>query len=89
MEEDEDADHDNVLMDSVSDLIGALAKTIGTDFEPYFATFFPLLLKFTKPTRSHSDRSMAIGCFGEVIAEIGPLAVKYADSILPILQVRP
>jgi hypothetical protein len=74
-------------MDSVSDLIGALAKNIGVEFEPYFAAFHPLLLKFTKPSRAYSDRAMAIGCYAEVIAEIGQHATKYAEPLLPILQV--
>ena len=86
-DDDDDDDHDNIVMDSVSDLIGALAKNIGAEFEPYFSAFHPLLLKFTKATRPYSDRAMAIGCYAEVFAEIGPKAALYADTLLPILEV--
>ncbi len=86
-DDDDDDDHDNVVMDSVTELIGALAKNIGADFEPYFSAFHPLLLKFTKQSRPHSDRAMAIGCDAEVISEIGPKATAYAETLLPILEV--
>jgi hypothetical protein len=85
-DDDEDDDHDNVVMDSVSDLIGGLAKAIGPNFAPYFDAFSTKLLKFAKDNRPHTDRSMAIGCFAEVILEIGPQAVKYLEMIIPAVQ---
>lgn len=84
-EEDED-DHDNLVMDAVTDLIGELAKVLGPNFVVYFDEFQKLLMKFTKPTRSHTDRSMAIGCYAEVIAEIGPAAGKYVEMLMPMIQ---
>ena len=84
-EEDED-DHDNLVMDAVTDLIGELAKVLGPNFVVYFDEFQKLLLKFTKPTRAHTDRSMAIGCYAEVIAEIGPASMKYVDLLMPMIQ---
>jgi len=85
-DDDEDDDHDNVVMDQVSDIIGALAKVMGPTFVPYFDVMANPLLKFTKPQRSHTDRSMAIGCFGEVIGEVGMAAMKYIDVLLPTVQ---
>jgi hypothetical protein len=84
--DDEDEDHDNVVMDALTDLIGELAKVLKENFVTYFDEFQKHLLKFTKPSRTHSDRSMAIGCYAEVVAEIGPAAVKYADFLLPVIQ---
>jgi hypothetical protein len=44
-------------------------------------------MKFTKPSRSFSDRAMAIGCYGEVFAEIGANAtLQFAEVILPVVQ---
>jgi hypothetical protein len=85
-EEDDDDNHDNLVMDGVSDLAGQLAKTMGPAFIPYFDEFHKYLIRFTKPTRLHSDRSMAMGCYAEVMAEIGPDAIKYAEVLLPIVK---
>jgi importin-4 len=85
-DEDDEDDHDNLVMDAVTDLVGELAKVLGPNFVVYFDEFQKLLLKFTKPSRVHTDRSMAIGCYAEVIAEIGPAALKYVDVLMPMLQ---
>jgi len=85
-DDDEDDDHDNLVMDAITDLIGILAKLLGPNFVGYFDEFSKLLVRFTKPTRAHTDRSMAIGCYGEVVAEIGPAALKYVDLLLPMIQ---
>ncbi|KAG1334688.1 importin-4 [Cocos nucifera] len=41
-----DIDHDEVLMDAVSDLLPAFAKAMGSHFEPIFAKLFDPLMKF-------------------------------------------
>jgi importin-4 len=86
-DDDEDADHDNLVMDATCDLISGMAKVIGAGFVQYFEKFKKPLLKYTKPSRSYSDRAMVIGCYAEVMKEIGPDAAKYADSIFPVVQV--
>jgi importin-4 len=84
--EDDDSDHDS-LMDAVSDLIITLAKVIGEGFLPFFEPMVEPLLKFTRENRPHSDRAMAIGCFAEVINEVGQVAGnKFAEALLPILR---
>lgn len=45
-EDDGDIDHDEVLMDAVSDLLPAFAKMMGSYFEPIFAKLFDPLMKF-------------------------------------------
>jgi hypothetical protein len=85
-DEEDDNGHDNVVMDSVCDLIGTFAKQIGSAFVPYFEGLRTPLLKFTKPSRAYSDRAMAIGCFAEVVNEIDAAAATYVDILLPILQ---
>ena len=86
-DEDEDGDHDNLITDGVCDLIATLAKVLGEKFMEYFDHFSKHLLKYTKKNRIHSDRSMAIGCFAEVIREIGPAAGEhYAKGLFPILK---
>lgn len=86
-EGDDDDDHDAIVMDSVSDLIGTLGKVMGAAFMPVFDSWVKPLLKFSKPNRLYTDRSMVIGCFAEVVGEFGAPAIKYADVLLPIIKV--
>lgn len=85
-EDDEDEDGDDPVMVSVSDLITTLALLLGGEFKVYFDEFHKHLMKFTKPSRSYSDRAMAIGCYADVLSKLGPLSLHYADSIMPIVQ---
>lgn len=45
-EDDGDINHDEVLMDAVTDLLHAFAKVIGSYFDPIFARHFDQLMKF-------------------------------------------
>ena len=45
-DDDDDVGHDEVLMDAVSDLLPAFAKSMGPHFEPVFAKLFEPLMKF-------------------------------------------
>lgn len=42
----DDTEHDEVLMDAVSDLLPAFAKSMGPHFAPIFAKLFDPLMKF-------------------------------------------
>ncbi|MED6143174.1 hypothetical protein PIB30_003878, partial [Stylosanthes scabra] len=44
--DDDDTSHDEVLMDAVSDLLPAFAKSMGAQFAPIFAQLFEPLMKF-------------------------------------------
>lgn len=44
--DDDDTEHDEVLMDAVSDLLPAFAKAMGSNFAPIFAKMFEPLMKF-------------------------------------------
>lgn len=44
--DDDDSEHDEVLMDAVSDLLPAFAKSMGSQFAPIFAQLFEPLMKF-------------------------------------------
>jgi importin-4 len=85
--DDEENDHDNVVMDSASELIGTLSKTIGDQMIPFFDQLQKPLMRFLKPTRPFSDRSMAIGCYAEVLLEFGPAADKYVEPLMPYIKV--
>ncbi|KAI6167404.1 ARM repeat-containing protein [Pisolithus thermaeus] len=65
---EDQAEYDSVLVSSAGDLVSAFANALGADFAQLFVTFFPLISKFYKESRSLSDRSSAIGCLAEIIA---------------------
>lgn len=44
--DDDDCEHDEVLMDAVTDLLPAFAKCMGSRFEAIFGSFFEPLMKF-------------------------------------------
>lgn len=44
--DDDDSAHDEVLMDAVSDLLPAFAKSMGAQFAPVFEQLFDPLMKF-------------------------------------------
>ena len=44
--DDDDSEHDEVLMDAVSDLLPAFAKAMSSQFAPIFAQLFEPLMKF-------------------------------------------
>lgn len=45
--DEDDTEHDEVLMDAVSDLLPAFAKAMGSYFAPIFAKLFEPLMKFS------------------------------------------
>ena len=85
-DDDEDNDHDNVVMDAATDTIAYLAKAAGPTFDGYYQTLHKSLMKFTKANRPFTDRAMGIGCIAEVLNEFdAATASKYVDSVLPTI----
>ncbi|KAG9295040.1 hypothetical protein G9A89_017834 [Geosiphon pyriformis] len=74
LDEDEEAEHDALLINACSDLVAAMALALGSDFASYFK-------KKTKPT---SDRSMAIGCLGECVLGLKSASSQFTEQLLPI-----
>jgi hypothetical protein len=70
-ENGEGEDHDFVLMDSVTDLVGTLARAFGSRFVNHAQPLLEPLGRFLAPNRPHTDRSMAIGCYGELVQGMG------------------
>jgi len=86
--EDDDnvqGDHDEVLIESVTDVISGLSEICGSKFDALLKTFVPLLLKFNQPQRPYNDRAMAIGCIAECAEHMGSNIVPYLADLFPIL----
>ncbi|KAJ6772417.1 IMPORTIN BETA [Salix koriyanagi] len=82
--DDDDTEHDEVLMDAVSDLLPAFAKSMGSHFAPIFANLFEPLMKFGKASRPLQDRTMVVACLAEVAQEMGAPIAGYVDRVMPL-----
>lgn len=51
---DDDTEHDEILMDAVSDLLPAFAKCMGSHFAPTFSSLFDALMKFAVSSETQS-----------------------------------
>ncbi|KAL1289715.1 hypothetical protein HN51_058110 [Arachis hypogaea] len=83
--DDDDASHDEVLMDAVSDLLPAFAKSMGAQFAPIFAQLFEPLMKFAKASRPPQDRTMVVACLAEVAQNMGSPIAAYVDRVMPLV----
>eukprot|EP00268_Persea_americana_P041727 TRINITY_DN4168_c0_g1_i3.p1 TRINITY_DN4168_c0_g1~~TRINITY_DN4168_c0_g1_i3.p1 ORF type:complete len:1049 (+),score=249.49 TRINITY_DN4168_c0_g1_i3:96-3242(+) len=82
---EDDTEHDEVLMDAVSDLLPAFAKSMGSQFEPIFGKLFEPLMKFAKASRPPQDRTMVVACLAEVAQEMGSPIASYIDNVMPLV----
>ncbi|KAB1207042.1 putative importin subunit beta-4 [Morella rubra] len=83
--EDDDTQHDEELMDAVSDLLPAFAKSMGSHFAPIFAKLYDPLMKFARASRPPQDRTMVVACLAEVAQNMGPPIVDYIDRVMPMV----
>ncbi|CAK9160525.1 unnamed protein product [Ilex paraguariensis] len=83
--DDDDAEHDEVLMDAVSDLLPAFAKAMGFHFAPIFSKLFEPLMKFAKASRPPQDRTMVVACLAEVAQNMGGPIAGYIDALMPLV----
>jgi hypothetical protein len=83
--DEEDAEHDEVLMDAVSDILPAFAKAMGSHFAPVFANLFEPLMKFAKASRPPQDRTMVVACIAEVAMDMGAPIATYIDRLMPFV----
>jgi hypothetical protein len=77
---DEDDDHD-AFMTSVCDLVGSFGRVMGQHFVQYLPKFLPPICEYAKTSRPPSDRSMAVGCLGELAQELGTGISEYWQNV--------
>ncbi|PPQ67700.1 hypothetical protein CVT24_002756, partial [Panaeolus cyanescens] len=81
---EDQAEYDSVLISSAGDLVSSLANVLGEDFSQAFTTFFPLITKYYKKSRSLSDRSAAIGCLAEIISGMKSAVTPHTQPLLEL-----
>ncbi|GMH91126.1 hypothetical protein TL16_g11966, partial [Triparma laevis f. inornata] len=64
-EEDDEDEHEN-FMNAVMDLLGSVARVMGAQMGQFLPNFLTPIMNFSKSSRPTNDRSMAIGCLGEL-----------------------
>ncbi|EPS73729.1 hypothetical protein M569_01025, partial [Genlisea aurea] len=84
-DDDDDAEHDEVLMDAVSDLLPAFAKVMRAQFAPIFSQLFGPLMKFAKQSRPSQDRTMVVATIAEVAQHLGAPIAGYIDVVMPLV----
>ncbi|CEP13770.1 hypothetical protein [Parasitella parasitica] len=83
-EEDDELESESLLITSAGDLVAALCETVGPNFVNYFAVYMPLISKYYKPTKTQSERAMAVGCLGECIGGLKTAISPYTESLMKI-----
>ncbi|KAL0422282.1 UNVERIFIED_CONTAM: hypothetical protein Slati_3251100 [Sesamum latifolium] len=83
--DDDDKEHDEVLMDAVSDLLPAFAKAMGAQFAPIFSKLFEPLMKFAKQSRPPQDRTMVVATLAEVAQHMGAPIAGYIDAVMHLV----
>ncbi|WCJ23595.1 ARM repeat superfamily protein [Euphorbia peplus] len=84
----DDADnieHDEVLMDAVSDILPAFVKSMGVHFPPIFAKLFEPLMEFARSSHPPQDRTMVVACLAEVAQDMGAPMADYVDRLMRIV----
>jgi hypothetical protein len=87
LDEEDDNEHDIILIDAVSDTIDDIARGMGHTFEPFFKKLFPILLKYLKDEKSNDDKVMALGTISEVLNSIQQTGLyeQYSKKTIPLI----
>lgn len=83
--DEDDTEHDEVLMDAVSDLLPAFAKALGAQFAQIFSQLFEPLMKFSKQSRPPQDRTMVVATLAEVAQHMGAPIAGYVDAVMHLV----
>ncbi|KAI0085836.1 ARM repeat-containing protein [Irpex rosettiformis] len=81
---EDSAEYDSILISAAGDLVASLANALGSDFGSAFPTFFKLISKYYKKSRSLSDRSSAIGALSEIIAGLKGAVTDHTGPLLDL-----
>jgi hypothetical protein len=83
--EDEDEENEGgSVLESASELIGVLGKCYGEHLAATFTELFPKFLAFATGLRAARDRAAAVGCFAEVLRELGPSSLQFVEQVFPV-----
>ncbi|KAF7309755.1 Importin N-terminal domain-containing protein [Mycena indigotica] len=81
---EDQAEYETVLIASAGDVVSAIANALGADFAPAFSTFYPLIAKYYKKSRSLNERSSTIGCLAEIISGMKGAITPSTEPLLEL-----
>ena len=84
VDDEEDHDHDEMLMGDVADVLTEATKVYKEALAPQLQRVLPSILKFTKPNRSARDRTLMIGCMAELFSIVPQLGAISSSAVLPV-----
>jgi len=85
MDEDEQAEHEALLISAACDLIGTLALDLGPDFVSTFHVFLPYLMKnFHHPKRSSADRCAIVGALSDVTVGLNVAVTEFTEKFYSV-----
>ena len=80
------SEYESALISNAADVFGAMAAILGPDFAPAFGRVLPLIAACAEPSKTTNERSMAIGCFGEIIVGLKSGVTQYTPTLLEIIS---
>lgn len=83
-DDEEQAELETALISSASDVVSALAIAFGASFAHLANTFIPAVAKYYKKKKSLPERSLAIGCLGEITLGMKGEITPYTETLLSL-----
>ncbi|EIW66019.1 importin beta-4 subunit [Tremella mesenterica] len=80
------SEYEAALASNAADIFGAMALVLGPDFSQAFGSVLPLIAKYAEPQRTSTERSMAVGCFGEIIVNLKEGVTQFTQPLLEIIS---
>ncbi|KAG0344463.1 hypothetical protein BG004_004468 [Podila humilis] len=84
LDEDEQAEYDALLISASTDMVVAFSEALGASFVPFAQGFIPHIAKYYKKSKPSSERSMAVGCLGEVANNLKAGVTEFTEVLFPI-----
>lgn len=84
--DDEDLDHDEIILGNATDVIISVSKALGDSFLPYLNKVAPKLVKYLSDEHPKSDRIMVIGCLSEVMNNCPKAIQFYFNDFMSVIM---
>ena len=85
MEEEEEAEQDEMLFEYAGEVLPNLGRAMAPDtFAPYFVGLLPWILKKTRKQASLAERSFAVGALADCMEPLKGQLDKFLPHVMPV-----
>ncbi|KAF9423604.1 hypothetical protein BGZ94_008252 [Podila epigama] len=84
LDEDEQAEFDTLLISAGTDMVVAFSEALGPSFVPFAKIFIPHIAKYYKKSKPSNERSMAVGCLGEVAKFLKEGVTEFTEQLFTL-----